>query len=108
MEERTCREWLPAGHRARNPRRALRWTRARARRLADRIDPPPYAGWSTPGTVHPCTGGPPDAAGALRHRHLDTAAHHAALRTLADGGLHVLTVPDGDGLRYRISVRPLR
>lgn len=114
LDADTNREWLLDGHRARNPRHALRWIRARAPRLADRIDPPPDAPCAAPGTVRPYEpgrhGGPgaPDPAAVLRHRLLEGIAHRDALRVLEDGGLHVLTVPDGDGLRYRLSARALR
>jgi hypothetical protein len=114
LDADTHREWLLDGHRARNPRHALRWIRARAPRLADRIDPPPDAPWAAPGTVRPYDpGGPhdpgePDPAAVLRRRPLDGIADRDALRVLEDGGLHVLTAPDGDGLRYRLSARALR
>jgi len=107
VEEHTCREWLLGGYRARNPRRALRWTRAQAQRLADRIDPSPHARWAAPGTVHPYEGGTLDAAALLRCWQLDTTAHRDALHALEGGGFYILTAPDDDGLRYRISARSL-
>lgn len=109
LDAGTHREWLLDCHRARNPRRALRWIRAQAPRLADRIDPPPDAPWAAPGTIRPYDPGRPyDPAAVLRHRPLDGIADRDALRVLEDGGLHVLTAPDGDGLRYRLSARALR
>lgn len=120
LDAGTHREWLLDCHRARNPRHALRWIRAQAPRLADRIDPPPDAPWAAPGTIRPYDPGRPcepirpydpggpDPAAVLRHRPLDGIADREALRVLEDGGLHVLTAPDGDGLRYRISARALR
>ncbi|MGY1455404.1 hypothetical protein [Streptomyces sp. SS8] len=126
LDADTHREWLLDCHRARNPRRALRWIRAQAPRLADRIDPPPDAPWAAPGTIRPCEPGRPyepgksyepgrpydpggpDPAAVLRRRPLDGVADREALRVLEDGGLHVLTAPDGDGLRYRLSARALR
>ncbi|MTE19902.1 hypothetical protein F0L17_12400 [Streptomyces sp. TRM43335] len=107
VEEGTRREWLLGGHRARSPRRALRWIRAQAPRLADRIDPSPHARWASSGLLRPYDGAGPDAAALLRRWPSDGVAHRDALRALEDGGLYVLTVPDGDGLRYRISVRSL-
>ncbi|MGK5447550.1 hypothetical protein [Streptomyces radiopugnans] len=117
LDAGTHREWLLDCHRARNPRHALRWIRAQAPRLADRIDPPPDVPWAAPGTIRPYEPGEPcdpggvgpaDAAAVLRHRTLDGIADRDALRVLEDGGLHVLTAPDGDGLRYRLSARALR
>ncbi|WP_410537704.1 hypothetical protein [Streptomyces sp. KL2] len=114
LDADTHREWLLDCHRARNPRHALRWIRAQAPRLADRIDPPPDVPWAAPGTIRPYDpGGPygpggPDPAAVLRRRPLDGIADREALRVLEDGGLHVLTAPDGDGLRYRLSARALR
>ncbi|MEE1939589.1 hypothetical protein V1L54_09190 [Streptomyces sp. TRM 70361] len=83
VEEHTCREWFLGGHRARDPERALRWLRAQAPYLADRIDPPPHAPWAAPGTLRPHQDsgtGRPDAAAVLREWRHDTAAHRAALR----------------------------
>lgn len=117
LDADTHREWLLDCHRARNPRRALRWIRAQAPRLADRIDPSPDAPWAAPGTIRPhepgrpCGpdgSGRPDPAAVLRCRPLDGITDRDALRVLGDGGLHVLTAPDGDGLRYRLSARALR
>ncbi|WP_143688451.1 hypothetical protein [Streptomyces barkulensis] len=114
LDADTHREWLLDCHRARSPRQALRWIRAQAPRLADRIDPPPDVPWAAPGTVRPCEPGRPydpggpDPAAVLRRRPLDGVADREALRVLEDGGLHVLTAPDGDGLRYRLSARALR
>jgi hypothetical protein len=107
LDADTHREWLLDCHRARNPRHALRWIRAQAPRLADRIAPPLDAPWAAPGTVRPYGSGGPDPAAVLRRRPLDGIADRDALRVLEDGGLHVLTAPDGDGLRYRLSARAL-
>ncbi|PJE99474.1 hypothetical protein CUT44_04870 [Streptomyces carminius] len=109
VEEHTHREWFLGGHRARDPERALRWLRAQAPYLADRIDPPPHAPWAAPGTLHPHqdNGTGPDAAAVLRHWRHDTAAHRAALRALGERGRHTVSVPDGDGLRYRLSAQLL-
>nr|WP_241027713.1 hypothetical protein [Streptomyces verrucosisporus] len=108
LDADTHREWLLDCHRARSPRQALRWIRAQAPRLADRIDPPPDVPWAARGTIRPYDPGGPDPAAVLRRRPLDGIADREALRVLEDGGLHVLTAPDGDGLRYRLSARALR
>ncbi|WP_301129710.1 hypothetical protein [Streptomyces cacaoi] len=71
---------------ARTPRLALRWLHARARDIADQLDPP--------------------AARPVRHWIHDDQEHERALRHLANGQLYAFTAIEDD-TRYVLTARPI-
>ncbi|MEW2067643.1 hypothetical protein [Streptomyces sp. NPDC007346] len=92
-------------------RLALRWLRRQARRLADALDPDPYAAsWAPVHALHPVTGGPEparrDAPAELRAWADGFREHDYALLRLADGLPYEFVARDALAW-YGLVVRPL-
>ncbi|MYR93273.1 MULTISPECIES: hypothetical protein [unclassified Streptomyces] len=85
---------------------ALRWLRRQARRLADALDPDPYAPWVPARALHPVTRAPRDAPAELRAWAGSLREHDYALLRLADGLPYEFVARDALAW-YGLVVRPV-
>ncbi|MET9924229.1 MULTISPECIES: hypothetical protein [unclassified Streptomyces] len=87
-------------------RLALRWLRRQARRIADALDPDPYAPWVPAIALRPVTGDRYDAPAELRSWADNVREHDYALLRLADGLPYEFVARDAPAW-YGLVVRPL-
>ncbi|PCG86838.1 hypothetical protein CIB93_06355 [Streptomyces sp. WZ.A104] len=87
-------------------RLALRWLRRQARRLADALDPDPYAPWVPARALYPVSGARLDVPAELRSWASSFREHDYALLRLAEGLPYEFVARD-DTSWYGLVMRPL-